>query len=132
MKTVPLPALIVVLLLAASSHASAATLLGTPFVGASVDGVCFVTNMSRKPIVVSGRLLDQVGGTLPLAVDTCSSAPLEPGATCAVGAVTASLPAGATYRGFACAITSTSNKVRAIAYGSNPPGGLQPIVPATK
>jgi hypothetical protein len=128
---VRLIAVLIVMLLTPFADASAATTVSTPFVGASVDGVCLVTNVSRKPIVVSGRLADQVGGTLLLALDTCSSAPVEPGATCAIGAGTASMPAGALYQGFSCSIVSSSSKVRVVAYGSNAPGTAPTILPGT-
>lgn len=131
MRLVPISSIVAAALLASVFEASAATTLRTPFVAASVDGACLVTNVSRKPIVVSGQLLDQLGGVHTVALDTCSAAPVEPGATCVVGAVTSSLPPGAIYFGFSCSIVASSSKVRAIAYGSSGPGTALAIVPAT-
>lgn len=130
MKLALIPTLAVSLALTTVVDVFAATTLTTPFVAASVDGVCLVTNASRKPIVVTGRLLDQLGGAYTPAVDTCSPTPVQPGATCAIGAVT-SMPPGATYIGFSCSIVSSSNKVRAIGYGFNGAGTALIVVPAT-
>lgn len=130
MRILLIPSFVVTLLLATFADALAAATVRTPFIAADSGLACVVTNVSKKPIVVTGTLVDQVGGTLVANIDTCTPAPVLPGRTCVINAVTSTLPDGALFRGASCTIVSTSNKIRAVGYGANTSSAAV-ILPAT-
>jgi hypothetical protein len=109
----------------AHGTASAAS-LRTPFILATTELACVVTNTGKKPVAVTVSATDAAGAPLAAATDTCTGTPLAPQGTCVVDVTTFS---GAVPVGGVCSFTGTG-KLRAAGYGVT--GASVVAVPAAK
>jgi hypothetical protein len=127
MKVLLIPALVILGLFAGSGSALAAATVTTPFVLADVAGICAVTNVAKKPAIVTVRMLASDAGVFATNPDLCSPAPLGPGQSCLV---IAAIPSETPVKGFGCSVVSTTSKIRVVAYG-NSANGVVVTVPGT-
>jgi hypothetical protein len=129
MRSTRIASMLALLLLASVENARAAgSTFTTPFVVSASVAICAVTNLSTKPITVSGKLVGLAGDVLTPTTDTCNGTSLLPNRTCSIIGVVPNDTDQIT--GFFCSLVSSSKKIRGIGYGLTANNSAI-VVPAT-